>query len=65
MCRVGQNQIYTAYMTVYSVISLPKIPYIQRIYVVLADPMYVRKILFIKLRSKQQAGYQREILLLN
>ena len=26
-CRVGQNCIYTPYMTVYLVISLPKIPY--------------------------------------
>jgi hypothetical protein len=28
MCRVGQNRIYTPYMTVYLVISLPNIPYI-------------------------------------
>ena len=27
MCRVGQNHIYTPYMTVYLVISLPKSPY--------------------------------------
>ena len=32
MCRVGQNRIYTPYMTVYLVISLPKILYIHRIY---------------------------------
>jgi hypothetical protein len=25
--RVGQNRIYTPYMTVYLVISLPKLPY--------------------------------------
>jgi hypothetical protein len=31
MYRVGQNRIYTPYMTVYLVISLPKIPYIHRI----------------------------------
>ena len=30
--RVGQNRIYTPYMTVYMVISLPKIPCIHRIY---------------------------------
>ena len=36
--RVGQNCIYTAYMTVYSVISLPKIPHIHHIYIVLANP---------------------------
>ena len=33
MIRVGQNRIHTPYMTVYSVISLPKIPYIHRIYI--------------------------------
>jgi len=33
MIRVGQNRIYTPYMTVYLVISLPKIPYIHRIYI--------------------------------
>jgi len=38
MIRVGQNCIYTPYMTVYLVISLPKIPYIHRIYMVLANP---------------------------
>ena len=32
-CRVGQNRIYTPYMTVYLVISLPMIPYIHRIYI--------------------------------
>jgi len=35
---VGQNRIYAPYMTVYTVISLPKIPYIHRIYMVLANP---------------------------
>jgi len=38
--RVGQNRIYAPYMTVYLVISLPKIPYIHRIYMVLAKPTY-------------------------
>ena len=38
--RVGQNRIYTPYMTVYLVIFLPKIPYIHRIYMVLANPTY-------------------------
>jgi len=28
LLRVGQNRIYTPYMTVYLVSSLPKIPYI-------------------------------------
>ena len=32
VCRVGQNRIYTPYMTVYLVISLPKIPCILIIY---------------------------------
>jgi len=40
MSRVGQNCIYAPYMTVYLVISLPKIPHIHRIYMVLANPMY-------------------------
>jgi len=35
---VGQNRIYAPYMTVYLVISLPKIPYIHRIHMVLANP---------------------------
>jgi len=39
--RVGQNRIYTPYMTVYLMISLPKIPYIHRIYMVLANPRYL------------------------
>jgi len=38
--RVGQNRIYTPYMTVYLVVSLPKIPYIHRIHRVLANPSY-------------------------
>jgi len=41
MYRVGQNRIYTPYMTVYSVISLPKIPHMHRIYMVLANPTHV------------------------
>jgi hypothetical protein len=38
--RVGQNRIYTPYMTIYLMISLPKIPYIHRIYMVLASPRH-------------------------
>jgi hypothetical protein len=41
ICRVGHNRIYTPYMTVYLVISLPKLPYIHRIYMVLANPSYL------------------------
>jgi hypothetical protein len=33
--------IYTLYMTVYLVISLPKIPYVHRIHMVLANPRFV------------------------
>jgi len=33
MCRAGQNRVYAPYMTVYLVTSLPKILYIQRIYI--------------------------------
>ena len=36
--RVGQNRIYAPYMTVYFVISLPKMSYMHRIYMVLANP---------------------------
>jgi hypothetical protein len=35
---VGKNRIYTPYMAVYLVIPLPKMPYIHRIYMVLANP---------------------------
>jgi len=38
IARVGQNCIHTPHMTVFLVISLPKIPYIHRIYMVLANP---------------------------
>ena len=37
--RVGQNRIYTPYMTVYLVIYLPGISYMHRIYIVLANPI--------------------------
>ena len=32
MCRVGQNRIYTPYMTVCVVISLLKLPHVHRKY---------------------------------
>jgi len=41
--RVGQNRMYTPYMAVCMVISLPKIPYIHRVYMVLASPSYKRR----------------------
>ena len=42
VCRVGQYRIYAPYMPVYLVISLPKIPYIHRICMVLANPNGMR-----------------------
>jgi len=38
--RVGQNHVYTLYMTIYLVMSLPKVPYTHRTYMVLANPKY-------------------------
>ena len=38
--RVGQNRMYTPYMTIYFGISLPNIPYIHCIGMVLANPRY-------------------------
>jgi len=46
ICRVGQNRIYTPYMTVYLVLSLPKILYVSRIYIiymVLANPSHLTR----------------------
>ena len=40
MRRVGQKRTFTLYMAVYLVISLPKIPYINRICMVLANPKH-------------------------
>jgi hypothetical protein len=40
MVKVGQNHIYTYIYAVYLVISKPKIPYIHRIYMVLANLKY-------------------------
>ena len=40
MARVGQNRIYMPYMTIYLMKSQQTIPYIYRIYVVLANPSY-------------------------
>ena len=43
MCSVGQNRMYTPYMTVHLVISLPKILYIHRICIGLARTIYIRQ----------------------
>jgi hypothetical protein len=40
MISVGQKSIYTYIYTVCLVISKPKTPYVHRIYMVLANPMY-------------------------
>jgi hypothetical protein len=42
--RVGQNRIYTPYMTICMVISLLKIPYVHCIYVGLARTVYAHRI---------------------
>ena len=38
ICKVGQDRIYTPYMTVCLIKSLQNMPYIHRIYMVLASP---------------------------
>jgi len=42
--RVGQNHIYTPYMTVYMVVSLQEIPYTYRKYMVMANPKNTCKV---------------------
>jgi hypothetical protein len=41
--RVSHDRIYTPYMTLYLVISLPKIPYVHCIYMALANPIQTAK----------------------
>ena len=41
LCRVGHNRVYAPYMTVYLVVSLPKIPCIHCVCTVLANPAVV------------------------
>jgi len=45
-CKVGQNRIFTPYMTVYMVVSLPNVLYTHRIYLymVLANPTHAASI---------------------
>jgi hypothetical protein len=67
LCRVGQTRIYSPYMTVCSVISLPKTLYIHRIYMVLANPtpvlllqthcLWLRGPLLLRLRMGVWQGY--------
>ena len=40
ICKVGQNRIYTPYMTAYLVISLPRIPRLHHMCMVLANPRH-------------------------
>ena len=42
MFRVGQDRLFTTYMTVYLVIPLPKIPYLHHLNLVLANPTDVQ-----------------------
>ena len=41
MRRVGQNRIFTPYMTVYLMKFMQKIMYVHRIYIILSDPVHV------------------------
>ena len=41
--RVGHHRMYTPYMTVDLVISLPELPYIHRMYMVMVNPNYLPK----------------------
>jgi len=62
MCRDGQNRIYTPYITLYLMISLPWIPYIYRIYMVLANPIHVLWVTWLWLhtwRPLQGAWYKK------
>jgi hypothetical protein len=52
--RVGQNRTYAPYMTVHLLISLPKIPYIYRIIMVLANPVHTQLSALIHGRCKCQ-----------
>ena len=61
-CRVGQNRMYTPYMTVYLVISLPKLPYIHRIYMVLANPSLLRSPELYPLESQSFARSGKQLL---
>ena len=40
MIKVGQSRMHAPYMAAHLVISLPKLPYIHRVYMVLANPTY-------------------------
>jgi hypothetical protein len=68
--RVGQNCIYTPYMTVYMVNSLPKIPYTHRIYIyiyyiyiymVLANPTHFTLIEWVEVSMSRRAWVKRHL----
>ena len=52
LCRVGQNRIDTPYMVVCMVMFLPKMPYIHRIYMVLANPTLMYHNDFVSMRLR-------------
>jgi|AntDeeMinimDraft_5_1070356.scaffolds.fasta_scaffold67573_1 hypothetical protein len=52
--RIGQNRIYTYIYTVYLVIPKPKIPYVHRTYMVLANPRHIQGIVLIETSSTGQ-----------
>jgi len=52
--RVGQNRLYTPYMTVYLAISLPKKPCMHRIFMVQANPRYRLRVRLLR------RGYSRK-----
>jgi hypothetical protein len=50
-CRVDQSCMYTLYMTVYLVISLPILPYIHRIYTVSLVKIYIYIFMYVVLTN--------------
>jgi hypothetical protein len=54
-CRAGQNRIYKPYMTLYLVISQPKIPCIHRKYMVLANPTLLSYTRYTYAHSSQES----------
>jgi len=55
MCRVGQNATYAPYTTVYLVISLPKTPYIHRIYIYIYIYMVLANLRMCNAKSGRKA----------
>ena len=55
--RVGQNCIYTPYMTVYLVFFLPKLLYTHRVYMVLANPTRIYGVHIRHLKQRNHHTY--------